>query len=167
MSGQLDNHTAVILDSGGPHSIAMALKLMKNGFQPVILLNSSLAEQRYKVQDLATLLYFSEVAKQLKVEGKIRADMPPAFIMDTHRVNAYRQDELPDVEQLSSLAIRKVVYLNEGDRNGKIDPLDQFQSSDRLNKDLKPIVAKWEGKIKILYTGIKPWPSRDNIPYEY
>ena len=35
--GSTNAHTALVLDSGGAHSIAMAVQLAKNGYQPIIM----------------------------------------------------------------------------------------------------------------------------------
>jgi len=176
-SGELEPGTAVILDSGGPHSIAMAVKLVEYGFQPVVMLDS-IPHSKGLVrseQHLAVLLYFAEQMNRLKKEGKIKPDAPPVFILDAHReaidpsfgkdktivrnTYTYKESDFPSAEELKKLGIKKIIYLNEGDQKGKINP--DFQSSDRLTDDLEPIVAKWiQAGIKVVYTGISPWEKR-------
>ncbi|MEK7117351.1 MAG: hypothetical protein AAB861_01095 [Patescibacteria group bacterium] len=177
--GQLEQGTAVILDSGGAHSVAMAAKLAERGFQPVVMFDSTPHSKglNHSEQELATLLYFAEQMNKLKQEGKIKPDAPPVFILDTHRdgmdvslgkdktivknTYTYSESDFPSPEELQKLGIKKLIYLNEGDQRGEIRP--DFQSTDRLAKDVKPIVAKWtQAGIKIVYTGISPWEHHGN-----
>jgi hypothetical protein len=178
-SGQLGKDTAVILDSGGPHSVAMAAKLAKNGYQPVVMFNSIPHSKGINCseQELATLLYFAEQMNLLKQEGRIKPDAPPVFILDAHRDDmdvsfgedktivkntyTYGESDFPSPEELEKLGIKKLVYLNEGDQGGEVR--SDFQSTDRLTNDLKPTVEKWtQAGIKVVYTGISPWQYIDN-----
>lgn len=128
-------------------------------------------------QELATLLYFAEQMNKLKQEGKIKPDAPPVFILDTHRDDmytsfgkdktkvrntyTYNESDFPSPEELQKPGVKKIIYLNEGDQRGEVRP--DFQSTDRLAKDVKPIAAKWtQAGIKIVYTGISPWKHHDN-----
>jgi len=173
-SGELEKGTAVVLDSGGAHSVAMAVKLVERGFQPIIMFDSVPHTKGINCseQELGTLLYFAEQMSKLKQEGKIKLDAPPVFILDTHRddvdvffgkdktrvINTYRYSEgdFPSSEELQQLGVQKIVYLNEGDQKGEVRA--DFQSPDRLGEDLKPVVEKWtQAGIKIAYTGISPW----------
>lgn len=173
-SGQFEKGTAVVLDSGGAHSVAMAVKLVEHGFQPVIMFDSVPHTRglNRSEQELATLLYFAEQMNKLKQKGKIKPDAAPIFILDTHRNDmdvslgkaktkvkntyTYGEDDFPSSEELRELGVQKIVYLNEGDQRGEVRP--DFQSPDRLGGDLKPIVEKWtQAGIKIAYTGIAPW----------
>lgn len=175
-SGILDKYTAIILDSGGPHSVAMAVTLANCGFQPVIMLDG-IPHSKGLVrseQSLAVLLYFADEMNRLKRERRIKPDAPPVFVLDAHRIAeiqlkgyydntyAYTEDDFPSVEFLKKLGIKKIVYLNEGDQHGEIR--QKYQSIERLNNDLKPIVEKWiQAGIKIFYTGIQPWDNIDNF----
>ena len=174
-SGLLSEDTAVILDSGGAHSVAMAVKLVEQGYQPVVMFDTTpnpRGSNRVE-QGLVTLLYFAHEVDQLKKQGKVNKESPPVFIMDTHRndfiikeeevINnnySYSESDLPSTEELRRKGIRKIIYLNEGDQNGRIQP--NFQSIDRVAKDLKQVVKNWErSRLQILYTGVSPWPRRD------
>jgi len=174
-TGVLGRETAVVLDSGGAHSVAMAVKLARElGYQPIVMFDTEPHQNgaNKAEQNLATLLYFADEVKRLRAEGKIKADAPPAFILDTHRDNfrlpgskefdntyTYKDRDFPDARTLRQHGITKVVYLNEGDQNGSITP--SFQSIDRVAKDLKQTVRAWEqGGIKMLYTGVRPWQDR-------
>lgn len=79
-TGLLDERTAVILDSDGAHSVAMAVKLiMEQGYQPVVMFDAEVHPQSANSaeQCLATLLYFAAQVKRIKAEGKIKPDAPP------------------------------------------------------------------------------------------
>lgn len=171
-TGVLGRETAVVLDSGGAHSVAMAVKLARElGYQPIVMFDTEPHQNGVNKteQDLATLLYFADEVKRLKAGGKIKVDAPPVFILDTHRDNfrlpgskefdntyTYKDRDFPDARTLRQHGITKVVYLNEGDQNGSITP--SFQSIDRVAKDLKDTVRAWEeGGVKMLYTGVRPW----------
>jgi len=175
-SGVLDEHTAIVLDSGGAHSVAMAVRLAETlGYQPVVMFDSiphpkgvNSAEQH-----LATMLYYAEQMDKLKKEGKIKPTALPVFVCDCHRSelgregdfdNTYTYDEhdLPSVNELRRLGIKKIVYLNEGDQKGEVR--EQYQSIDRVKVDLKPIVNQWTGGgIQVLYTGVEPWNNGDRV----
>jgi len=173
----LDTHTAIILDSGGPHSIAMAIRLMKHGYQPVVMIDAVPHPRgsNRSEQELATLLYFAAEAKKLKEEQKFMPNSPPVFILDRHRNgqpigpfdifnydNSYYYiiSDFPTAEDFISRGITKAIYLSEVDLNGQIR--DLFQSTDMLVSDLKFVVKDWELKrIKILYTGVAPLKPED------
>jgi hypothetical protein len=175
-TGVLGKETAVVLDSGGAHSVAMAVKLARDlGYQPIVMFDTEPHQNgvNHAEQGLATLLYFSEEVKKLRTEGKIKADAPPAFIMDAHRNDfvfpgskkfdntyTYKETDLPNAQTLRQHGITKIVYLSEGDQHGEIT--SSFQSIDRVWRDLKSTVKAWDqGGIKMLYTGVKPWQNRD------
>lgn len=176
-SGQLDSNTAVILDSGGSHSVAMAVKLAEQGYQPVIMFDTSVyanVSNGQSAQELATILYFAEQMKRLKEQGKIKPDAPPVFVLDTHRNNLssvgkvnnsyeYKPQDFPTNDDFKQLGINKVVYLNEGNQEGRINK--DYQSIDRVNSDLQPSVLAWQkAGINISYTGIRPWkPERSEF----
>lgn len=174
-SGELDRSTAVILDSGGAHSVAMAVELMKQGYQPIVMFNTVPVQNgsNRAEQELATMLYFANEAQQLKEQGAFSASSPPVFIMDCHRDDkpysattvdnsySYSKQDLPSAQVLRDHGIAKVVYLNEGDQNGRINA--DFQSTDRLPRDLKPVVAVWNAEgVAVKYTGVAPW-ERDRF----
>ena len=175
-SGILDKSTAIILDSGGAHSVAMAVKLAEKGWQPVIMFDAEVHPYATNPvhQDLATMLYFAGQMSGIRASGNFNPDSPPVFVMDTHRSQenffphkntvdntySYEDSDLPSVEDFNRLGIKKVVYLNEGNQNGAVN--EEYQSTDRLTEDLKGIVKKWQdGGIEMIYTGVRPWPHSD------
>lgn len=162
----IDEHTAIILDSGGPHSVAMAAKLAETGRQPVVMFDTlpvSGGLNRSAPQELAVQLYYAQNMKALKDLGKIDAKQPPVFVLDLHR-NDYPGDptsyeytpaDFPTAEELQMTGIKQVLYLTEADQHGEIQPA--FQSTDRLRSDLKVMANNWSQQgIEMLYTGIYP-----------
>lgn len=160
-SGLFNPKTAVVLDSGGAHSVAMAALLASRLlYQTVPMLDWGIFEYAggAEDQDLAALLYF---AKQMQNQrSKIAPVAPPAFILNIHRnatVPKHMEDiegksycftsrDFPTAQLLTSQAIQQVVYINEG------------QSNERSAKDLTPSLSGWErGGLKIQYIGIPPW----------
>ena len=135
----------------------MAAKLAADtGRQPVILFDEDPSADNsgpQAAQETAALLYYADEIAQLKKMGGITACSPPTFVLDCHRPEGTLQ--LPTADELSKQGIRKVVYLNEGDQSGNIEPW--YQSVKRLPADLKATVAEWsDGGMEIIYTGIRP-----------
>ncbi len=172
-NGVLGQETAIILDSGGPHSVAMAANLVDEGYQPVIMFDDQDAD--HAKQELATMLYHAEEMNKGKLKGKIKSSAPPAFVMDCHRERldigkngklekkgySYREQDLPSVEELKKQGIKQVVHVNEGDQQGNIN--SDFQSIKRVPEDLKKTIQKYEkAGIKVVYTGVKPWEDQHN-----
>ena len=179
-AGLLGNDVAVVLDSGGPHSVAMAIRLATRlGYQPIIMFDNipDVKGSTKSEQDVATMLYFAGEIENLKNTGTIRKDGPPVFVLDTHRDNytagihqhnngnEFNQHDFPSAKELLENGIKSVVYLNEGDQGGRVRT--SFQSLDRVGDDLKPIITSWEkAGIKIVYTGVRPWPElTDRLRY--
>ena len=173
-TGVAGEDTAIVLDSGGAHSVAMAVRLARElGYQPIVMfdIGPNPEESSSFHESLATLLYFSAEVHKLKAEGKIRAGAPPVFILDAHRESKdylggkivdksykYTVEDFPDASTLKLHGISHIVYLNEANMNGQILP--SFQSINRVKPDLKPMVKSWEkGRIHVLYTGVDPWPD--------
>ncbi len=171
-SNNTDQHTAIILDSGGAHSVAMAIKLMEIGYQPIIMFDSEPhpSGSTRSEQDLAAMLYFASRAEQLKNEGTYNHSSPPVFVMDTHRSDGnsvlsegrynnsheYSPSDLPNSDELISSGIHRVVYVNEGDQRGEINK--SYQSIKRAQGDVKPVLRSWSNDgIEVKYTGIRPW----------
>lgn len=172
----LDKNTAVILDSGGAHSVAMAVRLVKQGYQPVVMFDSIPHSHGLNKteQGLATLLYFAEELHKLKQGNQIKSEAPPVFILDCHRdnpdvsrgrdktivdnTNSYNESDFPSAEKFQKYGITKIVYLDEEDDRGMVN--SDFQSLERLQTDLRPVGQKLaEGGINIIYTGVAPWKN--------
>lgn len=172
-----EGDTAVILDSGGAHSVAMAVELAKVGYQPIVMLDGVLHPEGSVSahQGLAALLYFSAKMEQLKREGAFGPNSPPVFIMNRHRSKqlllpsmvdnyySFSGTDLPSANELKG--IKRIVYVNEGDEAGRFSP--EFQSIERVREDLRPTVENWERKgIEVMYTGIAPLTEEEKEYYE-
>ncbi|MDQ5981841.1 MAG: hypothetical protein QG570_599 [Patescibacteria group bacterium] len=177
-SGLLGEETAVMLDSGGPHSVAMAVRLAERlGYQPIIMFHSPpVTRESNKLEEiLATMLYFARQMSSLKETGRQRPHAPPVFVLDSHRNDrleqlltrvkppyTYEEQDFPTAEEFLRLGIKRVVYLNEGNESGKFR--QSYQSINRVRNDLQPSVKKWvKAGINTFYTGISPWEH--NIEY--
>ncbi|MCS7092472.1 MAG: hypothetical protein NZM26_03920 [Patescibacteria group bacterium] len=164
-----------MLDSGGTHSVAMAVKLAKSGYQPIVMLDAIVHPKGIvrAEQDLAVLLYFAVEMEKLKTEGKITNTSPPVFVLDCHRTgfcgslfdNSYKftNKDFPNAKELKANSITCVVYLNETAQNGYILP--DFQAIDRVSDDLQPLIMDWQANgIQVLYSGVDPWPNDPQLP---
>jgi hypothetical protein len=168
--GIIDNHTMVILDSGGAHSVAMAMELVRElNATPILMFDCDpmwpLGANKHAIQILATLLYFSAEFQMLKSDGQLHG--PPVFVLDTHRDslplpgeldNSYKisPPDLPTPQELLDMEIRKVVIITEGTSR---DWLCYAQAVD-LGKRLFDYS---EAGLKILRFGIPPWPQSQHF----
>lgn len=121
--------TAIILDSGGAHSLALAYELAKEGgWQPVPMLRGIPCKPEACAtggadQNVAVALY--PASEMLDITNNIKRTASPAFILDAHRAgspyietqvnNSYTIDvsDMPDVKFLQQQGIQKVLYVNE------------------------------------------------------
>jgi hypothetical protein len=175
--GGLGSDTAIILDSGGAHSVAMAFRLAEDcGYQPIIMFDSGPLSNGSTAsgQDLAALLYYASGVDKLKQEGKIKFDAPPVFVLDAHRGSkpasgdkkyidcsyVFDETDFPNYEELKIAGIKRVIYLNEDDSHGYINE----KSSRVAAADIVPIFNKWKMQgIKIDFTGVEPWDHNDDF----
>jgi len=156
--GEAGSDVAIILNSGGVHSVAMAAEFaQKAGYQPISMLNSIPLSNGSvsSAQGLAALLYNAGRINDLKRKGKIKSDSPPVFILDLHRTskpalsgqvdNGYKLNEsnLPSFEELVSAGIKKVIYVDEDDDHGIIRPRD-YPDREIYNDAVLPTIKKWK-----------------------
>ena len=169
-SGVLGPETAVILDSGGAHSVAMSTRLVtEKGYQPVIMLDNKPMPNGFvrSEQSLASLLYFASLVEMVNESNLVKPDSPPVFVLETHRKDpadiASRVDnskrignkDFPTAEFFIKHGIKKVVYVTEADKKGLIDP--GYKIPEVALFDLREIFREWKrGGIEILFTGISP-----------
>ena len=185
-AGKFGGKPAIILDSGGAHSVAMAVELAKRlGYQPILMFDNTPQPgqgSNASEQELATMLYYAREMARLREQGVIPSDAPPVFVMDTHRSdspfsarpldNSYRysQSDLPSAQQLRERGIGTVVWLGEANQGGHVDPqAPWFEGS--LPGDLQASGDAWkQAGIKILHTGVAPWddfPPRPSMRMEH
>lgn len=167
LPGEKNRH-ALILDLGGPHSIALAAKFARIGYQPVVLMPADGFQSRGNtgLQELATFLYYAREIEQAREDLDFTEDSPPAFILDIHREGALLGNSgiaLPSKAELLDQNIRNVLYMSERDMNGEIEHPLPFKNIPDIANDLKPYfkeyqrfgVDKW---ITVHVSGFDPWP---------
>ncbi|MFA6317205.1 MAG: hypothetical protein WC943_07290 [Elusimicrobiota bacterium] len=119
--GQGQKPPAVILDCGGPMSVALAVELGKAGYQPVSLLNGAVGKggglQSGSVRTLAALA-------GLRAEVERSGDMssPPAFILDRSRLEPGAAPEafiLPGAPEFLDKGVPEVLYIHDADAEGE------------------------------------------------
>lgn len=172
--GVIDTHTMVILDSGGAHSVAMAVELVKKiNAQPILMFDCEsiwpLGSNKHAIQVLATLLYFSAEEEMLKNQKLL--DGPVVFVLDTHRDssplpgeidNSYRinPEDLPSPQELINHEIRKVVIITEGNSKDWVSYSQVVDLGERIFEYNK-------AGIEIQRFGIEPWPKSENFLFPF
>lgn len=153
--GLLPSRCALILDLPGNDAVEEGLALARIGFRPVPLYNGS------PEQHGATALVDNKVIESALYFGAdelmkitIPANAPPAFLLDSNRVNTYK----PDVS----------VYDNSWDIYPQDMPSADFflrhgiknllVRSDKIRKDLQAVLHRYQGK-NPLSPVIKIWLS--------
>jgi hypothetical protein len=157
---RVDARTAVILDSGGAHSVAMGARLVLAGWQPVLLLNAP--ADRWaggELQNVAALLFNAARLDGMRAAGTFPSSTaPPVFVLDAHRdggPGAYQiaQSDLPTGSYLRLLGMRRALYVNEADRRGIPDPGTLLGDA-----DMTAITRSWaDAGVEVMSTGIAPW----------
>ncbi|TVR49479.1 MAG: hypothetical protein EA425_12205, partial [Puniceicoccaceae bacterium] len=141
-----DSGSWVILDLPGPASVALAIRFLAAGFQPICTFNhwphpKGLLQPE---QVLAQLLRYAPAADRLR--KNLLPGSPPLWICDRHRLGTrpglprefdnryYLEDALlPSRAQLEAAGIRQVIYVQPGPRDRPLpdigDHLHQLQKS--------------------------------------
>ena len=147
---KLSNDTAIIIDLPGNESIKEGIAIAKLGFRPIPIYNGT-DEQKGAIATVNNKLVKIGLVKgalELK-KIKLENDAPPAFLLDTNRMNRFKMDEsvfdnswdiyaqdMPSAEYFLENGINKVIVRGES-----------------VQKDLKKILYKFQKKgIKILFT---------------
>lgn len=157
--------TAIILDSGGQHSVAMAYELAKDGgWQPVPMLRGipcTHCALSGADQALAVALY--PASEMLGITANLPKTAPPAFIWDTHRKtlampgeidNTYKFQltDMPNAEFLKQQGITSIIYINES-KNTIITPWEDLASDD----DSEQILRSYRNAgLQVYQLGISP-----------
>ena len=89
-----DNKTAIIVDLPGADSIEMGIALAKRGYRPIPIYNGVEEQQGARAttdnQSIDVALFLG--AEKLK-DIAIPDDAPPAFLLDTNRLQRYKMDD--------------------------------------------------------------------------
>ena len=147
---ELDTNTALIIDLPGNESIKEGLAIAKIGFRPIPIYNGTDEQKgaRATVDNHSIKTGLVKGASELK-KIKIEEDAPPAFLLDSNRMNRYKMNislfdnswdiydqDLPTAEYLLKNNINKIIIRGE-----------------KIQKDLRKILYKFQEKgIKILFT---------------
>lgn len=162
------NDTAVFMDSGGPHSIAMATVLMRQGkYQPVWKFTEPLTPKNYNslAQNIAVLKYFAP-----EFDGTHNPDSPPVFIMDQHSSLETTDRPFPTSQDLLARGIKSVIWITEGSTNDKpaemtpIQGLDSYPKYSALEDYIRSNIKVYRYKIDphIYKRGEKGYKYKDN-----
>lgn len=91
----------ILIDSGGPHSIAIAVTLAENGFQPIFKMKLMTGWGQYNtlvnIQDIGAMKFYA--VRMAKAKANLTKDSPPAFILDAHRTGLTNSSEFPTSEE--------------------------------------------------------------------
>lgn len=89
-----DEKTAILVDLPGAHSVEMGLALAEKGYRPIPVYNGIEEQEGARAttdnQSIDTVLFYG--AKELE-KIQIPDDAPPAFLMDTNRLQRYKMDD--------------------------------------------------------------------------
>lgn len=143
-------NTAIIVDLPGVESIKEGISLCNFGFRPIPIYNGTIEQEGARATTDNKVITTGLIYGASKLEKiSIKNDAPPAFLLDTNRTNRYKMSisifdnswdiydqDLPTAEY----------FLNNG-----IDRI--IVRSDKLQKDLKKILYKFQNKgITIYFT---------------
>ncbi len=134
---------AIIVDLPGVESVREGLALAGAGYRPVPIYNGTVEQAGAKAvvdnQSVGRALVMG--AKQL-AQIDIDKDAPPAFLIDSNRLNRYRMkpslfdnswdvypQDLPSVEYFQNNGIKKIIVIG-----------------DDIHRDLKPILFEFQKK---------------------
>ncbi len=144
---------AVMMSSGGAHSIAMAAELVKDGaYQAVWKMGSEIAPHGVSAseQDVAAFRYhYPDFAAAKPGPGA-----PPVLIMDQHRGDKifendfdnraeFRPDQYPSASEYKRNGIRKLIWIVEGAKTDA-EPVLLDEAKLKTLADTKPGPGHWE-----------------------
>ena len=126
--GEADGKTAIIVDLPGTDSIEMGLALAKKGYRPIPVYNGVEEQLGARAttdnQSIDIALFYG--AKELE-QISIPEDAPPAFLLDTNRLQRYKMDDsiydnswdiypqdLPSAKYLQNEGIEKIHVIGDG-----------------------------------------------------
>lgn len=161
-AGGLGRNTAVLMDSGGAHSIAMAAWLVNEaGYTPVMKLNDVLEAPSAK-EDLASIKFFARA-----LFAKDNSGGPPVFIMNSHRSAAgkatFFEKDFPSPRELLERGVNKVVWITEGETDDRPKLMDKarLESLTEYSGDPGRILKAYSeydsGKIEVHQMRIDPY----------
>jgi hypothetical protein len=113
----------VIVDSGGAHSIAIAVELAKRGYQPILKMNRRSGTGGKWEQEVGAMKYFASEMEAAR--ESLRPDSPVAIIMDVHRNDGFLKDgplatsdyppeSFPTIDEVRTRYRGKIIWITEG-----------------------------------------------------
>jgi hypothetical protein len=143
--------TAILVELPGTETVVTGLQLASSGYQPIPLFNASpyaLDSSSFGTGELPALVDVMSIMRALERYTEYLNSMnlpdsaPPAFLLDANRSKGplfppaevfdnrsiVRASDLPSGELLNQAGIRRVILL---------------RTTDRLSRDLHPIVWSW------------------------
>ncbi len=154
-------YTAIIVDLPGVESVKEGIALAKAGYRPIPVYNGTIEQQgaRATVDNQSVGSGLRRGAALLQ-EIEIKEDAPPAFLLDSNRMNRYKMEvslfdnswdiypqDLPSAEYLQKSGIQRVMII-----------------SDVVSKDLKKILYEYQKKgIGIVHTERYGTPKKIRI----
>ncbi len=165
----------VIIDSGGPHSLAAADALAKAGWRPIIKMGAHPENDYYdlpvRIQIVGAMKHYARSI--LENIEKLPDDAPIAFIMDTHRSSpaslqssavtsqAYPDNSFPSAQYIKDHYNGNVIWVTEGKAS-----VVKHQNSARIEASnghviIPPITQLFQ---KYLASGVKLY-SQGADPY--
>lgn len=143
-------NTAVIIDLPGNASIKEGIAVSKKGYRPIPIFNGTDEQKGSKATVDNKIVKLGLIKGAIELERiNIRNDAPPAFLLNTDRMNRFKMDvsifdnswdiyaqDLPSAEYFLRNGIDKIIIRSE-----------------IIQKDLNKILYKFQKKgIKILFT---------------
>jgi hypothetical protein len=166
--------TAVLLNTGACHSIAMAKALAEYcGHQPILLIQPALTDE-HAIKDteeiLATILFYAPFLGEIRCRSpRSKAHSPPAFILDCHR-SAFENEVLhrpgyrlapgdfPTGRALIDLGITNAICLEEIEQTEEIRTGLSALDITHRNNDLIELLRDWErAGLRLSFAGVQPW----------
>ena len=160
---EVQKNTAIIIDLPGNDSIEEGIALARMGYRPVPIFNGT-DEQAGAIATVDNnCIKLGLIKGALELEKiKISDNAPPAFLLDTNRMNRYKMDfsvfdnswdiyaqDMPSAEYFLQNGIKKMIIRGE-----------------KIQKDLKKILYKFQEKgMEILFTNGYEEPKRVRIRY--
>lgn len=153
--------TAIIIDISGYESIKEGIALAKIGYRPIPIYNGTDPQDGAMATTNNESIEFGLVWGALELKKiELSNDAPPAFLLDTNRLNQYKMNEsifdnswdiynqdMPSVEYFLENGITKLIVRGE-----------------KIQKDLSKILYKYQLKgIKIFFTSGLEEPKQVKI----
>lgn len=152
-------NTAIIVDLPGYESVEEAIELAKIGYRPIPIYNGTNAQEGVFETSDNTSIEIALIKGAIELEKiKLLDDAPPAFLLDTNRMNRYKMNvgvfdnswdvynqDMPTAKYLKANGIKRIIV----------------RADNKIQKDLNKILYKYQlEKIDILFADNDKKPRR-------